>query len=120
MRAKAYRALIVEHVHHPRCRGRLASPTHSATVRSPVCGDWIHATVDVRDGQVADLRFEGEGCAISQGVASLCSAPIVGMPVSEVLALDGGWIESQLGDELSAGRRGCAELHLRALRSALS
>ncbi|WP_320672073.1 iron-sulfur cluster assembly scaffold protein [Patulibacter defluvii] len=120
MERKAYRALIVEHVRAPRRRGRLDDATHEATVHSPVCGDWIRASARVRDGRIEDLRFDGQGCAISQGAASLCSAPLVGMAAAELDDLDVRWVEGLLGDRLSAGRHGCAELHLRALRRALA
>ena len=64
----------------------------------------------VEDGKVADLRFHGQGCAISQAAASITSEELIGMPVEEVGRLGADWVIDQLGIEISPTRRKCALL----------
>jgi nitrogen fixation NifU-like protein len=72
----------------------------------------------VADGKVAELRFHGHGCAISQAAASITSEELVGMPVEDVPKLDAGWVIEQLGIEISPTRRKCALLGLKVMRGA--
>jgi nitrogen fixation NifU-like protein len=72
----------------------------------------------VRDGKIADLRFHGQGCAISQASASISSDELIGMPVDDVKALDADWVIEQLGIEISPTRRKCALLSMKVMRGA--
>jgi nitrogen fixation NifU-like protein len=72
----------------------------------------------VKDGKVADLRFHGQGCAISQAAASITSEELIGLPVDEVAGLDADWVIDQLGIEISPTRRKCALLSLKVMRGA--
>jgi nitrogen fixation NifU-like protein len=72
----------------------------------------------VEDGKVAELRFHGQGCAISQAAASITSEELVGMPVPDVAKLDAAWVIEQLGIDISPTRRKCALLSLKVMRGA--
>jgi nitrogen fixation protein NifU and related proteins len=76
----------------------------------------VHIVVE--DGRVQDLRFHGQGCAISQAAASITSEELIGMPVSEVPGLDAEWVIDQLGIDISPTRRKCALLGLKVMRGA--
>ena len=76
--------------------------------------------VRVEDGRIADLRFHGQGCAISQAAASLASEELIGMPVDEAAGLSSGWAFELLGIDISPTRRKCALLSLKVLRGALT
>lgn len=82
-----YQDLILHHSKSPRNRGVLEDANHSADGHNPLCGDRIHLTLKVEDGRVADVRFEGEGCAISTAASSVMTDAIKGMAVEEVQAL---------------------------------
>ena len=72
----------------------------------------------VEDGKVSDLRFHGQGCAISQAAASIISDELIGMPVDELAGADADWVIDQLGIDISPTRRKCALLSLKVMRGA--
>ncbi len=80
-----YREIILDHYRSPRNRGELASPPAKRVEGfNPLCGDEIVVTLEVRDGNVDDIKIGGTGCSISQSSASLMSAAVKGRPVTEV------------------------------------
>ena len=56
----------------------------SAEGHNPLCGDEIRIYLEVRDGVVADVKFSGSGCSISQSSASMMSAAVKGKSVDEI------------------------------------
>jgi nitrogen fixation NifU-like protein len=76
--------------------------------------------IRVEDGKIAELRFHGQGCAISQAAASIASEEYVGMPLDELSGLNGEWLIELLGIPISATRRKCALLNLKVMRGAVT
>lgn len=115
-----YQAQILEHYKHPHNRGVLEPATHAARESNPLCGDDISLTLRV-DGseRIEDVRFEGEGCAISMASASLLTDAIKGKSLAEIKTLDRVAVLHELGVPLSSVREQCALLPLRALQAAL-
>ena len=69
-----YREIILDHYRSPRNRGELeAPPAHRVEGFNPLCGDEVVLTLLVDDGRVADIKFAGSGCSISQSSASMMS-----------------------------------------------
>jgi nitrogen fixation NifU-like protein len=79
-----YRDVIVDHNRRPRNFGPLATANHSAEGHNPLCGDRLKLYVDVEDGKLEDLRFEGSGCAISVASASLMTEALKGRDLADV------------------------------------
>jgi nitrogen fixation NifU-like protein len=80
-----YREIILDHYRSPRNRGELESPPAQRVEGfNPLCGDEVVVTIQVEDGNVADIKIGGTGCSISQSSASLMSAAVKGRPISEV------------------------------------
>lgn len=114
-----YRDYILEHYKNPRNFGELEPHDLEWHDHNPLCGDELGVHVRVgEDGRIEDLRFHGQGCAISQAAASISSEELIGMPVSEVDGLDAEWAIDQLGIEISPTRRKCALLSLKVMRGA--
>jgi nitrogen fixation NifU-like protein len=78
-----YQQVILDHSKHPRNFGPLEG-SRSARGHNPLCGDQITVHVRLEDGQVADVRFEGEGCAISTASASMMTQAVKGQPAAGV------------------------------------
>jgi nitrogen fixation NifU-like protein len=113
-----YRDYILEHYKSPRNFGTLEEHDLDFHDYNPLCGDELGVHIKVEDGKIADLRFHGQGCAISQAAASIASEELIGMEVGEVPALDADWVIEQLGIEISPTRRKCALLSLKVMRGA--
>ncbi len=83
-----YQEVILDHNRHPRNFGELAEANREADGFNPLCGDKIkvHLVVD-EDDRIADIRFEGSGCAISTASASVMTETLKGKTVDEARAL---------------------------------
>ena len=79
-----YREVILDHYRNPRNKHDLEGSTVDVTHNNPLCGDEITIHATVRDGRVAEVAFEGQGCSISQASASMLTELVKGKPVDEV------------------------------------
>jgi nitrogen fixation NifU-like protein len=114
-----YRDFILEHYKNPRNFGTLDPRDLEAHDYNPLCGDELGVHVRVDDeGRIADLRFHGQGCAISQAAASIASEELIGMDAEEVGSLGADWVIDLLGIDISPTRRKCALLSLKVMRGA--
>jgi nitrogen fixation NifU-like protein len=115
-----YRDYILEHYKRPRNFGELQPHDLEALEHNPLCGDELGVHIRVQDGRIAELRFHGHGCAISQAAASIASEELTGMSLAEVEDLGADWMIDLLGIPVSATRRKCALLNLKVVRGAVS
>jgi len=113
-----YRDYILDHYKNPRNFGTLEPHDLDWHDHNPLCGDELGVHVHVEDGRVADLRFHGQGCAISQAAASIVSEELIGKRVDELPELSADWLIDLLGIDISPTRRKCALLSLKVMRGA--
>lgn len=113
-----YEEVILDHWKNPRNKGRLPNPDLVGVEVNPLCGDAVRLELEVADGKVADVRFEGQGCAISQASASLLTELIRGRTLEELRNMKDEELLSALGGVIQT-RLKCALLPLQALRKAL-
>ncbi|WP_424951609.1 Fe-S cluster assembly sulfur transfer protein SufU [Deinococcus sp.] len=129
------REIIASHQQRPRNRGELVG-TPFITLENPTCGDRVTVWVNLEGGVIADLRFGGKGCAISQSSASLMTVALKGKTLKEARAVADSFRQMVMGQaEPSAGlgdlqalsgvsrlyaRRKCALLPWRALDGLLN
>jgi nitrogen fixation NifU-like protein len=104
-----YRDYILDHYKRPHNFGELEPHDLEALEHNPLCGDELGVHIRVKDGRIEDLRFHGQGCAISQG-----------MSLEQVGTLDADWMIDLLGIPVSATRRKCALLNLKVVRGAVT
>ena len=81
-----YQQLILDHNRSPRNRGPLDTKFR-AEGHNPLCGDKVTIYIHLDDGRIDEVRFEGEGCAISTASASLMTQALKGKTVDEADAL---------------------------------
>jgi len=113
-----YREVIIEHYKNPSYRGHLDPHDIQFEDNNPLCGDHIEITIQTNfDGNVADARFDGHGCAISQASADLLIESIIGKPIDDVKKLTKDDILEMLGIDLGPVRLKCALLSLKVLKA---
>jgi nitrogen fixation NifU-like protein len=80
-------SVILDHHKRPRNRRKLPGATRVATGDNPACGD--HCTVYLRleGGRIAEITFEGAGCALSQASASLMTTLLKEKTAAEAAAV---------------------------------
>jgi nitrogen fixation NifU-like protein len=116
-----YRELILEHSRHPHNAGTLENPDISHEEHNPLCGDRVRLDLRIVDGVIAEARFMGRGCAISQAAASMLTDELIGMPVEEAKRLDRQAMLDLIGIPLDKNpvRIKCALLPLKTLKAGL-
>ena len=82
-----YRDVILDHNRHPRNFGRLEPADASAVGHNPLCGDALSLTLRFEGDRVSELRFNGQGCAISVASASLMTEAVAGKTRPEIETL---------------------------------
>ncbi len=82
-----YQQVILEHNKKPRNFGKLSPCTHHAEGHNPLCGDQLDLTLNVVDGVIQDVKFDGSGCAIDVASASLMTGAVKGKTVDEAATM---------------------------------
>src|SRR5262249_8525090 len=111
-----YREAILDHYSQPRNWGVLDPNDIDHEEHNPLCGDRLRLTMRVKDGKIAELGWDGDGCAISQASASMLGAALVGKTIEEARAITKEDILELLGIELGPVRLKCALLSLKVLK----
>jgi nitrogen fixation NifU-like protein len=78
-----YQQLILDHNARPHNFGVMAGATHKADGYNPLCGDKVRVFVQLQDGVIGKVGFDGSGCAISKASASLMTDALKGKKLDE-------------------------------------
>jgi nitrogen fixation NifU-like protein len=82
-----YQEVILDHAKRPRNFRVLENADHHADGYNPLCGDKVTIYVRLVDGRIADISFQGSGCAISTASASILTETLKGKTRAEAEAL---------------------------------
>jgi nitrogen fixation NifU-like protein len=82
-----YQQVILDHNRRPRNRGRLPTANRSAHGDNPSCGDQCDVFLRLDGDRIAEISFDGSGCAISQASASLMTTQLKGKTAAEAKKL---------------------------------
>jgi nitrogen fixation protein NifU and related proteins len=94
-----YRSVIMDHYKKPRNKGSLENDSVTIDMNNPTCGDRIHLTLQVEDGIVQAVKFDGEGCSISMSSASMMTELVKGKKIEEALELADIFSKMMLGED---------------------
>ncbi len=114
-----YRAYILEHQREPHNKGDMANPDRFAAYANPFCGDRLQMSVRLDGDRVADVRFNGQGCAISQAAASMLTDEMFDKTLTELAAITKEEMFAMLGIPLSPARQKCGLLAWEVLRKGI-
>jgi nitrogen fixation NifU-like protein len=116
-----YRDFILEHYREPHNRGRLEPHDLAFADSNPTCGDELSMTIrlDPSRERIADVAFEGRGCAISQAAASIMTDGLRGLGLGEVRDIDPRDVVADLGVPIGPARLKCALLGYKVLQGAV-
>ncbi len=114
-----YREVILDHYKNPRGHGLLDAPDAQAEGQNPLCGDEVTVSLRFDGNVIADVGFEGRGCAISQAATSMLTELVVGRDADEVARMPKEELLEEIGIPLTPVRLKCAILGLGVLKVAL-
>ena len=112
-----YREHILDHYRNPRNKGTLEPADASFEDTNPLCGDRIRMDLRFDGERIADIKFTGRGCAISQASASMLTELVKGHTIGEVRAFSKDDLLDELGIPISPARLKCALLPLKVLKA---
>ena len=116
-----YRDFILEHYKHPHNKGTLDPHDLHFADSNPTCGDEMSMTLLLDDGRtaIADVAFDGRGCAISQASASILTDGLRGQSLDEVRDMNPKDLLDELGVPIGPARLKCALLAYKVLQGAV-
>jgi nitrogen fixation NifU-like protein len=94
-----YKETILDHYKNPRNKRELPGAVASCTKNNPLCGDEITVSVNLEDGKLLEVTFQGSGCSISQASASMMTEAVSGKTVDDAMAMAAD-VRGMLGGEV--------------------
>jgi len=114
-----YREVILDHYKNPRGHGVIEGADAEAEGQNPLCGDEVSVAVSFDGDMIADVKFQGRGCAISQAATSMLMDMVKGRSADEVASMSREELLDEVGIPLTPVRLKCALLGLGVLKLAL-
>lgn len=106
-----FQEIILEHYKRPRNRGAIADADATVHMKNPTCGDEIHLGLRLDDDRrIAEVKFLGEGCSISQASASMMTSLLVGKTAEEAALLSERFTAMMRGDVEAAKDRALGDM----------
>ena len=98
-----YLEMVTDHAKNPRNRGKVEPCSHIGTGHNPLCGDKIVVTISIEHDLITDVKFDGDGCAISTASADLMAEVLIGKSVKNAKDLFQGFHELVAGEGTAKG-----------------
>jgi nitrogen fixation protein NifU and related proteins len=116
-----YQEVILQHYRSPRNFGPLDGASREGEESNPLCGDHItlRLKMDSDSERIGEVRFQGDGCAISVASTSMLTEKLAGLTLAEAGRITRDDVLGQLGIPLSPARVKCALTGFVALGRAL-
>jgi len=113
-----YSDKVMDHFANPRNVGVLADADGIGQVGNPVCGDMMTFYIKVKDGRLADVKFQTFGCGAAIAVSSMVSEMAKGKTLAEAMAITNELVAEELGG-LPKNKMHCSNLGADALHEAI-
>lgn len=119
-----YQEIILDHFKHPRNQGDIGEGVHvlSCSESNVGCGDefLVKISLDEKEEKIEDIKWQGQGCAISTASMSLLSEYVIGKTIEEAKQVNQDTMLEMLGlEEITPAREKCMMLSVKAAHRAL-
>jgi nitrogen fixation NifU-like protein len=113
-----YQQNIIDHYKNPRNKGEIVDADFVVYEVNTLCGDGLKFFIklDTTKSKIENVKFEGEGCAISQSSASMLTEELIGMNLGDLKNINKDFILEMLGIEVNPARLKCALLSLECIK----
>lgn len=116
-----YQQIILDHYKHPHNWGKLSGHgVISSAETNSSCGDKIEASVMLSGQKIVDIKFTGEGCAISIAATSLLTDYLRHKKISDLNKISLSNIESMLGIGPNPAREKCLTIGLHTIKTTIN
>ena len=110
-----YKENIIENYKNPKNFGTIKNPTFTLKGNNPLCGDIIQIQLSIKNNIIQDIKFNGQGCAISIASTSLLTEYLKGKNLNKIKKLNKDFMEKLIGVKISIGRIECLLLSLKTV-----
>jgi nitrogen fixation NifU-like protein len=114
-----YRQELMDIYKDPSHKGKLSDPSVSISQNNPMCGDKLTLYLDIKNGEIKNVSFEANACAVSVISSELLAEALIGKKLEDAKKLTKDEFLKMLDLNLTTSRIKCATLALSALEEAL-
>ncbi|MDE1825005.1 MAG: SUF system NifU family Fe-S cluster assembly protein [Candidatus Micrarchaeota archaeon] len=114
-----YAERLIQYYEHPHNKGKLPGASVELHEENVTCGDKMTIYLKIRQNIVEDIKFDGDGCAISMASASMITDFVKGKSLEEVEKMTISTVMEIIGIDPGPARLHCATLSTRAIKGAV-
>ncbi|MCI0471226.1 MAG: Fe-S cluster assembly scaffold protein NifU [Candidatus Aminicenantes bacterium] len=113
-----YSKTVMEHFQKSENYGKIENADGIGKVGNSKCGDVMWIYIKVKDGKIADAKFETFGCVAAIATSSMAIDMIKGKPVEEALSITNKAVAEAL-DGLPPEKMHCSVLAEEGIKAAI-
>jgi nitrogen fixation NifU-like protein len=114
-----YAEELISNYEHPHNKGKISNPDAQFHEYNQVCGDDITVYLKIEGNTIKDIKFDGDGCAISVAAASMLTENVKGKTIQQTERMGFPELKGIIGIDPGPVRLKCATISLKALKEAL-
>ncbi len=116
-----YLEQLMDNYKNPKNIGEIKDYTFFRHQKNTSCGDTfdLFVKLDEKNEKIVNVKYKGQGCAISTASMSLLSQKLIGMDMKQAKKLSEKDIYEMLGIKITAGRINCALLSLKTFHNGI-
>jgi nitrogen fixation protein NifU and related proteins len=113
-----YAEELIHHYEHPSNKRKMSDASASMEEENVSCGDVIRAYVKLDGKKIKEVSFDGSGCVISMGAASILTEDLKGKTIEQLEKMGKEDMLKLIHVDPGPVRMHCATLALRAFKKA--